>query len=69
MSEKNRPVYSDNLRVALAQIAPVWLDFHRTREKIVTKIHETADQNCRLVVFGEAGVKRLPESAWRGGAQ
>ena len=50
----------DTLTVGLAQIAPVWLNRERTLEKIVNSVHEAADANCQLVVFGEAVLPGYP---------
>jgi nitrilase len=51
---------NDSLKVALAQIAPVWLDKHATLEKVVSSIEEASKQNCELVVFGEGLVPGYP---------
>ncbi len=40
--------------VAIAQMAPVWLDRDATLAKITRRINEAADAGCALVVFGEA---------------
>ena len=48
------------LRVALAQIAPVWLQREATTEKIVAWIHKAAAEDCELVVFGEALLPGYP---------
>lgn len=42
------------LNVALAQIAPVWLNRAKTLEKIMKWTADAADQKAKLVVFGEA---------------
>ena len=39
----------ETLNVALAQIAPVWLDQQKTREKISSYISDAADQGADLV--------------------
>lgn len=49
------------LKVALAQISPVWLDKAATLEKIKTSIQEAAKAGCELVVFGEG---LLPGYPW-----
>lgn len=46
--------------VGLAQIAPCWLDRQRTIDKVVTWIHDAAQRDCELVVFGEALVPGYP---------
>lgn len=50
----------DKLTVALAQIAPVWLDRKQTIARVVAKIREAAAADCSLVVFGEALVPGYP---------
>mgnify|MGYP000008368454 FL=1 len=51
----------DNLlKVALAQIAPVWLNKKATIEKIRTTILEAAKEKAELVVFGEALLPGYP---------
>gem|GEM_PF-1038684 len=44
---------TDQLKVALAQISPVWLNKEQTKAKIKTYISDAGAQNCDLVVFGE----------------
>lgn len=48
------------LNVALAQIAPVWLNKNATIEKIEAKIIEAAQQGSELIVFGEALLPGYP---------
>tara|TARA_R110002073_G_scaffold279026_1_gene442794 strand:+ start:24182 stop:25135 length:954 start_codon:yes stop_codon:yes gene_type:complete len=48
------------LKVALAQIAPVWLDKEKTIEKICATIKEAAQKNCELIVFGEGLLPGYP---------
>lgn len=48
------------LKIAMAQIAPVWLDKEATLQKIETSICEAAKENCELVVFGEALLPGYP---------
>ena len=48
------------LKVALAQMAPVWLDREATLEKISTQIDQAAGQGAELVVFGEALLPGYP---------
>ena len=40
------------LKVALAQIAPVWLNKEKTITKIEKSIVDAAKENCELIVFG-----------------
>ncbi len=48
------------LRVALAQMAPVWLDRNATLNKVMERVVAAADEGARLVVFGEALVPGYP---------
>ncbi len=51
---------SHELKVALAQIAPVWLNKTKTLEKIKQQILEASQQDCELIVFGEALLPGYP---------
>ncbi len=51
---------SGKLKIAMAQIAPVWLDKDKTLDKILSSISEAGDQNCDLVVFGEGLLPGYP---------
>ncbi len=51
---------SNLLKVALAQIAPVWLDKEKTIEKIKNSVREAANKQCELIVFGEALLPGYP---------
>ncbi|WP_281541397.1 carbon-nitrogen hydrolase family protein [Maribacter aestuarii] len=48
------------LKVAMAQIAPVWLDKRRTLEKIKDAIKDASGEGADLVVFGEALLPGYP---------
>ena len=48
------------LKVALAQISPVWLNKEKTIEKIEKSIVDAAKDNCELIVFGEALLPGYP---------
>lgn len=50
----------DELKVGIAQIAPVWLDREKTLEKILTYTARAGGQHCDLVVFGEALLPGYP---------
>jgi nitrilase len=50
----------NTLKVALAQISPVWLNKEKTLEKIVTSIENAGKQHCELVVFGEGLLPGYP---------
>ena len=51
---------SDLLNIGLAQIAPVWLDKEKTREKISSYIEKAGKEKCELVVFGEGLLPGYP---------
>lgn len=51
---------SENMTVALAQIAPVWFDREATLAKVITYVKNAAAKNCKLVAFGEALVPGYP---------
>lgn len=48
------------IRVALAQMAPVWLDRDATLEKVRERIDLAADEGAQLVTFGEGLVPGYP---------
>ena len=48
------------LRVALAQIAPVWLDKKKTLAKIEAYIDQAAQEKAELIVFGESLLPGYP---------
>lgn len=48
------------LKVAMAQIAPVWLDKDATMLKVETEIQKAAHENCELIVFGEGLIPGYP---------
>lgn len=54
------PASSDHLRIAGAQLAPVWLDREATLAKVVATVHEAAAAGARLVAFPEAFVPGYP---------
>jgi len=52
---------NDNLlTVALAQIAPIWLNKQKTIEKISSYIADAGKQKCDLIVFGESLLPGYP---------
>jgi nitrilase len=53
-------ISGDTLRIAGAQIAPVWLNRDATLDKVVQYVHRAADEGARLVAFGEALVPGYP---------
>lgn len=48
------------LKVALAQIAPVWLNKEATLSKVKNSIKEAAEKGCELIIFGEGLVPGYP---------
>ncbi|PQV51393.1 nitrilase [Jejuia pallidilutea] len=48
------------LKVALAQIAPVWLNKTETLNKVQQSVIAAAKENCELIVFGEGLVPGYP---------
>ncbi|MEQ9167000.1 MAG: nitrilase-related carbon-nitrogen hydrolase, partial [Fulvivirga sp.] len=51
---------SGTLKIAMAQIAPVWLNKQKTLDKVMSSISEAGDQNCDLIVFGEGLLPGYP---------
>lgn len=50
----------NTLKVALAQIAPIWFQKEATLNKVAQKIEEAAKEGAELIVFGEACVPGYP---------
>ena len=50
----------NTLKIALAQIAPVWLNKEATIEKIKQNITEATDNKAELIVFGEGLLPGYP---------
>jgi len=48
------------MQVALAQIAPIWLDRAATLRKVIAQIEAAAQSGSKLVAFGEALVPGYP---------
>lgn len=51
---------NDSLCIALAQIAPVWLNKEATINKILNAVQQASDQKAGLVVFGEGILPGYP---------
>ncbi|PCJ46435.1 MAG: carbon-nitrogen hydrolase [Gammaproteobacteria bacterium] len=51
---------NDNLKVGLAQIAPVWLDREATLLKVIDYIYQAKNDQVELMAFGEALVPGYP---------
>ncbi|MBM7073871.1 carbon-nitrogen hydrolase family protein [Shewanella sp. 202IG2-18] len=56
----NRDVSNESIKVALAQLAPVFLNRDATLQKVVAAIELAGKQGCQLVTFGEALVPGYP---------
>ncbi len=50
----------NTLKVALAQISPVWLNKSETLKKIENSIIEASKEKVELIVFGEGLVPGYP---------
>lgn len=48
------------LKVAIAQMAPVWLDRQQTLDKMVGFVDQAGAQDCQLLAFGEALLPGYP---------
>lgn len=48
------------LKIAMAQIAPVWLNKEKTIDKIKESIVDAGTKECELIVFGEALLPGYP---------
>lgn len=55
MSSNSQP-----LKVALAQIEPIWLDRQKTLDKVIRYVEDAAKQSCQLIAFGEALLPGYP---------
>ncbi len=51
---------NDQLKIALAQIAPVWLNREKTLEKVLEHVTKASNEGAQLVVFGEALLPGYP---------
>jgi nitrilase len=50
----------NHLRVAMAQLAPIWLNKKKTLDLVKSSIEEAAKENTELLVFGEAFLPGYP---------
>jgi nitrilase len=50
----------DQLKVAISQIAPVWLNKEKTILKIKEQVEKAGKEGCQLVVFGETLLPGYP---------
>ncbi|MFD3003894.1 carbon-nitrogen hydrolase family protein [Pontibacter toksunensis] len=48
------------LKVALAQISPVWLNKAKTLDKVCASVLEAGEKGCELIVFGEGLLPGYP---------
>ncbi|MBT8358929.1 MAG: carbon-nitrogen hydrolase family protein [Deltaproteobacteria bacterium] len=60
MKNKKLENSKDELRVGIAQIAPLWLNREQTLEKIIRYTKLAGDDGCQLVAFGEALLPGYP---------
>jgi nitrilase len=51
---------SDELKIGMAQLSPVWLDKAATIDKIILTLQDAGTQSCDLLVFGEALLPGYP---------
>ncbi|KAA3665088.1 MAG: carbon-nitrogen hydrolase family protein [Chloroflexi bacterium] len=56
---KNSP-NQDEIKVGIAQIAPVWLNRTQTTSKIVDYVAQAGSAGCQLIAFGEALLPGYP---------
>ncbi len=50
----------NTLKIALAQISPVWLDKQATLKKVEQSIINAGEKDCELIVFGEGLIPGYP---------
>lgn len=50
---------SDQLKVAISQIAPVWLDKEKTLLKIKEQVEKAGEEGCQLIVFGRRSCRAI----------
>ncbi|WP_425392568.1 carbon-nitrogen hydrolase family protein [Ekhidna sp.] len=51
---------NNTLKIALAQISPIWLNKQKTLDKVISYTSEASDKGAELVVFGEALLPGYP---------
>jgi len=51
---------NSTIKIAIGQIAPVWLDKSKTLEKIMASVFDAGNQHCNLIAFGEAVLPGYP---------
>ena len=51
---------NNTINIALAQIAPIWLNREKTLEKITQYTSDAADQKAKIISFGEALLPGYP---------
>jgi len=51
---------SEILKVALPQIAPIWLNKNATLDKVIDQVEKSAKEGAQLIAFGEALVPGYP---------
>ncbi|MDZ7680365.1 MAG: carbon-nitrogen hydrolase family protein [Fodinibius sp.] len=53
-----------NIKVAAAQLSPVFLNKKKTVQKACEAIAEAGDKGCKLIVFPEAFISGYPDWVW-----
>ena len=54
----------ENIKVAAAQLSPVYLDKEKTVDKACEAILEAGENGARLIVFPEAYISGYPDWVW-----
>lgn len=63
-NHQNQIKMENRLKVAAAQVAPVYLDKQKTVEKACLLIEEAAKKGAKLIVFPEAFIPGYPDWIW-----
>lgn len=61
---ENQEIMTNTIKVAAAQVAPVYLNKEKTVEKACKTIEEAAKNGAKLVVFPEAFIPGYPDWVW-----
>ena len=62
--DQNQEPMDNIIKVAAAQVSPVYLNKQKTVEKACTIIAEAAQNGARLIVFPEAFIPGYPDWVW-----
>lgn len=55
---------TENIKIAAAQLAPIFLDKEKTVDKACQAIQEAGDQGAKLIVFPEVFISGYPDWVW-----